>query len=311
MKSGISKAFWFSVLTLIPTIALAMENGPATALPLVGYAQAPLNLVPANDNVFCGHTDMPTTGVLRYCLQPGSRTHVIVSFPGVFNTEYAYLKETPTSLHNSYKSFGEVPTVFTMTIGRISFLTGATHSNGKTDVQEVLDAVSATLAKHGYPNLYQNPGTVDLLGESMGGHNTIMMYLRAPQLFRKFGLMCPALTTNSPFLGEPAWLAAMDPDADWYRSISYKASMVFFFGNEDAWNLASPLKYAAQSYRPLAKPGAIFISSVRTDYFGFNSGGQAFAAVMRAKGHVVQTHQSVNTQHCYIQTDALARFFVQ
>jgi pimeloyl-ACP methyl ester carboxylesterase len=296
----VSQVSWISALILGPTMCFAMGGQ-------VNQQQRSL-VTSVSGQVVCGFTDMPTVGSLHYCLQPGSSSKVLLFFPGVWNTEYAYQHPIPQALYANLKTFGPAPTVFTMTIGRIAFLTGATRSSGKTDVQEVLDAVSQTLEKHGYGSLASRAGTVDLLGESMGGHNSLMMYLRAPNMFRKFGLECPALSRHSPFIPETDWLANMDADADWYRSVGYKASMSFFFGSDQAWQTASPLHFAAATYKPLAKPGPIFVAHVKTDYFGFNSGGREFERLMRSKGHVVETSETTNVNHCEIQTGPLAHF---
>jgi len=205
------------------------------SISLQAHAQQdiPPFLEPLAEEAVCGATEMESTGTLRYCIQEGDRNHVILMFHGVFNNEDAYQTTIYTNLRKNILKTGKKPTMITMSIGRVMFLNGLTGLNGKSDVQEVIGAIATTLRKTGYGELGR--ANVDLVGESMGGHNSIMMYLRAPNLFKKFALMCPALTTTSPFVPEVQWLKRMDVSAEWYRSLSFKKAMQFFFGSEQNW----------------------------------------------------------------------------
>ncbi|MES2857516.1 MAG: alpha/beta hydrolase-fold protein, partial [Bdellovibrionota bacterium] len=295
-----SQVIWFTSLLIAPAFAFGMGHGPGSgAAQTLATQSLEIELpVLSFDGAVCGKTATRSMGSMSYCMEPGTSSRVLISFPGVFNNEFAYQRAYPQSLRKAMKAAGQMPTIFTINLGTVSFLNGHTRKSGRSDVQEVIEALSKTLVKHGFSSLSERPGSVDLLGESMGGHNSIMIYLRAPQLFRNFALMCPALSRISPFINEADWLKSMDEDGEWYRSLSYKSAMQYFFRSQASWDVSSPLWFGIKSYIPLAQPGAVFVTNVQSDYFGFNSGGREFIKLMKVKGHPVEAHVSAGKEHC-------------
>ena len=262
------------------------------------------------DGIRCGSLPMPSAGTMSWCLTPGSNDRHLIFFHGIMDNEHSWEKMEPQSLVRNIRAFGQTePTVLTVSMGPIFFLTGRVLENGKTDVQEVSETLLKLLAELKLPNPQTHPGYYDLMGDSMGGHNSLHVFLRNPSFFRRYGLICPANVKVSPFSSFDNWLSNREHEsAEWFLSVGLRQMLQFFYRDASVWHEQSPLQYLARHYQPVANPQPIMIARVKNDVFGFYHVQSDLADAFRAKGHPVLVYDS-EAWHCYADTAPLARFY--
>lgn len=259
----------------------------------------------------CGKLAMPSLGDMGYCLTPGSKDRTLVFFHGIMNDEAGWAGKAAKRLTKSFKSLRvEPPTVLTVSMGRIFFLSGRRLANGMTDVEEVTITLVKLVKQLGLSS-FEGPSRLDLMGDSMGGNNSLHVYLRNPEFFRRFALICPANTRVSPFAPLETWEKnAKEEGANPLYSFGLRKTLQHFYESHAVWESESPLKYLATSYKPLTRPQPVFIGIVENDPYGFNNVERDLAMLFQRRGHEV-VFTRTDDGHCYIDTDPLARFLMQ
>ncbi|MES2962252.1 MAG: alpha/beta hydrolase [Bdellovibrionota bacterium] len=280
-----------------------------SATPAVTGSIPPLN-PPAGST--CGKVAMPSLGDMSYCLTPGSKDRTLVFFHGIMNNHAAWNGKAARSLTKSFRELRvEAPTVLTVSMGRVFFLSGRRLANGFTDVEEVTATLVKLVRELGLSKL-DGASKLDLMGDSMGGNNSLHLYLRNPELFRRFAMICPANSRVSPFVSSEEWERNLkDEGANYMYSFALKKTLQHYYESDAVWNAESPLHFIRNGfYKPLVKPEPIFIGIVKHDPYGFNKVERDLADLLEKKGHTV-TFTKSDAGHCYIDTEPLARFFLQ
>lgn len=278
------------------------------ATPSVTGSIPPLNPPPGST---CGKLAMPSLGDMTYCLTPGSKARTLVFFHGIMNNEAGWAGKAARALTKSFRTLrADPPTVLTVSMGRIFFLSGRRLENGMTDVEEVTETLVKLVKRLGLSN-FESPSQLDLMGDSMGGNNSLHVYLRNPELFRKFAMICPANSRVSPFSPLSIWEKNLeDEGANYLYSMALRKTLQHFYLNQAIWESESPLQFVRKSYKPLSKPQPIFIGIVEHDPYGFNKVERDLADLFEKNGHPV-TFTRTDAGHCYIDSEPLARFFLQ
>lgn len=288
-------------------VALIISLFSFTAAPAVTGSIPPMRPPPGST---CGALPMPSLGDMNYCLTPGSKTRTLVFFHGIMNDRNGWNGKAGRLLTKSFKALkAEPPTVLTVSMGRIFFLSGRRLANGMTDVEEVTQTLVRIVKRLQLSN-FEGESSLDLMGDSMGGNNSLHVFMRNPELFRRFAMICPANSRVSPFAPTVTWERNLrDEGANYVYSMALRKTLQHFYENEATWESESPLKFIQKSYKPMAKPGPIFIGIVEHDPYGFNKVESDLADLLKANGHDV-TFTRTDAGHCYIDSEPLAKFFL-
>ena len=144
-----------------------------------------------------------------------------------------------------------------------------------------------------------------LLGESMGGFNSIQMALKTT-LFEKVAILCAPIAEISPF----------SPTAEveaYIRRTNADRSLVLellemgkaFFPTTRDWQTASPLALARE-YKKASAP-EFYLAAGYYDGYGLYSGNAKFGEILRRSGATINWRPQWGG-HCAIDIESLARF---
>ncbi len=196
------------------------------------------------------------------------------------------------------------PTVITISFGNAWLL---------SDLGSFLrPALYPTIINEIMPKLEQMIGGVRgrrmIKGESMGGFNASQLYLKSGQGFDRVAILCPAITTLSPFIPR----AQVERQLARSQGVINKNLVFAFqfwafqtFPSQAIWNAHDPLLMVRQL---ISSAPALYISAGKRDEFGFYEGTAKFAARARARGAKVTWH-SYPGGHCSAtDSAAVARF---
>lgn len=141
-------------------------------------------------------------------------------------------------------------------------------------------------------------------GMSMGGYNSAVLALSAPEQWRAAALSCPALHAESPFLDsiEPGLLKL--PGA---TATAVQDGRVLFttrMAGPEVWDRENPVTLARHAGTP-----AFLIQANAQDEFGFVPGARALAAALR-EGHASVDLRELPGGHCVINGAEVADFLI-
>lgn len=196
------------------------------------------------------------------------------------------------------------PTVISLSYGPVWLLAskGQAASSGLLDT--IWRDISAIEARVGPPKRRL------LMGESMGGLNSLVLGLSQPQHFDKVAALCPAVYTASPFTPPSQVLEAItrtgaDPRivfGIWQLSRNYVA-------NADEWSRFSPLALV-ESARVDQLRFSLYLSAGLHDRYGLYEGTERLAQRAAQRGVPTEWHPLYGG-HCAIDVVSLATFLAR
>lgn len=196
------------------------------------------------------------------------------------------------------------PTVISLSYGPVWLLApkGQAESSGLLDT--VWPDIRAIEARVGQPQRRL------LLGESMGGLNTLVLGLSQPQHFDKVAALCPAVYLDSPFtplsrIHEAMVRTGADPRivfGIWQLSRRYVS-------DAEAWRRLSPLALIEHAAVQGARP-SLYLSAGLHDRYGLYEGTERLAQRATQRGVPTEWHPLYGG-HCAIDIASLGAFLVR
>lgn len=146
-----------------------------------------------------------------------------------------------------------------------------------------------------------------IVGESMGGINTLIAALKTQGVFTKAAALCPPLATVSPYasLGE-LYDYVSKSSTSWRRAAMLLVFARRFFSDEAAWGRYDPLRLARE-YRGDTK---LYLSCGAQDDWGCMEGSLALVTNLEESGRAI-TFERRPGGHCDIDAGSLARFLAE
>ncbi len=193
-----------------------------------------------------------------------------------------------------------VPTVVTISFGNLWLLTEVQERGDKYHL--VRDKILPFLKEQAG---YNGAGRMILMGESMGGFNALQFYLKDPQLFSRYVIMCPAVGELNP------WSSSDDVDAFIERTKASRFRVSFYlevarhnFKDMAEWQAHDPLQLVKTQVLNMAP---IYISGDEHDQYGFYAGDKILDSLLGSKPREHQW-RSVNGRHCEVDSKSIAQF---
>ena len=148
-----------------------------------------------------------------------------------------------------------------------------------------------------------------LMGESMGGLNSLMLSLLYPDMFKKVASLCPVIYDASPYDDQ----SKIDQlirrtGADENLVMGTIALAKQFFANDEEWQAASPL--ATVQTVNIATAPEYYLSCGIDDAFGNFEGNEKFIALAKARGIKVDWRPMYGG-HCVTDPKSVADFLVR
>lgn len=215
-----------------------------------------------------------------------------------------------TSVHDSLEKIiagkgKKLPIVITISFGSTWFLSELGGFRGRS----LLDAfVEATQKTENALRLSVKERW--LMGESMGGFNSLQVYFKRPALFSRVVSYCPAALNFSPYAPREeveAYIARHQPYVIRKLVEKWRDKM------QDEY--PSPAAWAAHDPRALDKPKndpKLFLGADGRDAFGFQEATEVIGKKLRQQRAKIEWHFNGAGGHCdYDQAtlEALAAFF--
>lgn len=149
-----------------------------------------------------------------------------------------------------------------------------------------------------------------LMGESMGGLNSLVLGLSHPQHFDKVAALCPTVYLDSPFtrlsqIREAMVRTGADPRiifGIWQLSRRYVS-------NAEEWRRVSPLALIEEAAVHSARP-SLFLSAGLHDRYGLYEGTERLAQRAAQRGMPTEWHP-VYGGHCAIDIASLGAFLLR
>ncbi len=196
------------------------------------------------------------------------------------------------------------PTVISLSYGAVWLLApkGQAEHSGLLDT--IWPDIGAIEARVGQPKRRL------LMGESMGGLNSLVLGLSQPQHFDKVAALCPAVYLDSPFTPLSQSREAMvrtgaDPRiifGIWQLSRSYVS-------NAEEWRRFSPLALIEGDAVQEARP-SLYLSAGLHDRYGLYEGTERLAQHAAQRGLPTEWHPLYGG-HCAIDIASLGGFLVR
>lgn len=211
-----------------------------------------------------------------------------------------------TALLQSYWQHAGVrpPTVISLSYGPVWLLApkGAAEHSGLLDA--IGPDISAIEARMGRPKRRL------LMGESMGGLNSLVLGLSQPAHFEKVAALCPAVYLDSPFtplgqIREAMVRTGADPRivfGIWQLSRRYVS-------DAEEWRRFSPLALIEGAAVQEARP-SLYLSAGLHDRYGLYEGTERLAQRAAQRGMPTEWHPLYGG-HCAIDIASLGAFLVR
>lgn len=242
----------------------------------------------------------------RYCIhdaKQGTNGGLVYFFHGRNLDEHTWNDDTfYTALIQKYWSSHnqKPPTVVTVSYGPIWLLS---KKNGleKSGLLDVF--ITQTLPKI-ESQISFVPSYRAVMGESMGGLNSLIVGLSYPEKFQKIVALCPPVYKISPFDPFSAlWNEIKETGAE-PRTI---AGIVFlardYVRNSADWDAINPL-YLMKTFS-LDYKNSIYLSSALYDKYGLFSGSEQLATIAKERGIPI-TWQPLYGGHCAVDVSSVA-----
>jgi S-formylglutathione hydrolase FrmB len=196
------------------------------------------------------------------------------------------------------------PTVVSLSYGPVWLLApkGQAEQSGLLD--HVMPAITQIEARVGKPRRRM------VIGESMGGLNSLVLGLSHPQHFDKVAALCPNVYAASPFASWEQIRAGM-------VRTGAEPSIVFglwrlaqrYVANDDEWRRLSPLALIESVPLHAARP-SLYLSAGLYDRYGLYEGAERLAQRATQRGLSTQWHPLYGG-HCAIDIASLGEFLIQ
>lgn len=239
----------------------------------------------------------------KYCIDKpvsGDSDTVIVYFHGLGGSEKEWFTSPEMqTIRAELRTRKFDPWVITISYGKAWILTEV--PNGllfpKT-VNELLPDLFDSIKPRGFAHKY-------LAGASMGGLNTSQVMLKRPQMFDKYMLICPAITTLGPWAPERDVLEYLWRTGAQAKRVAFMLQWARMeFPRASDWLNHSPLTLADRS---LALP-PVYLSCGLKDEFGFQEGAQELYAKIRPKSSNAWWVPIPNGTHCAVDAKSIVDF---
>jgi pimeloyl-ACP methyl ester carboxylesterase len=196
------------------------------------------------------------------------------------------------------------PTIISLSYGPVWLLASKGQAGSSGLLDTIWRDISAIEARAGPPKRRL------LMGESMGGLNSLVLGLSQPKYFDKVAALCPAVYTESPFaplsqILEGITRTGADPRivfGIWRLSRHYVA-------NAEEWSRFSPLaliENASVQHTSLS----LYLSAGLYDRYGLFEGTERLAQRAVQRGVPTDWHPLYGG-HCAIDVVSLGRFLVR
>jgi enterochelin esterase-like enzyme len=196
------------------------------------------------------------------------------------------------------------PTVVSLSYGPVWLLApkgGAEHSGLLDAIWPDITTIEARIGK---------PRRRLLMGESMGGLNSLVLGLSQPQRFDKVAALCPQVYLDSPFaplsqIREAALRTGADPRIGfgiWRLARRYVS-------NDEEWGRMSPLALIEAAALQDARP-SLYLSGGLYDRYGLYEGTERLAKRAAQRGLPTDWHPLYGG-HCAIDVASLGAFLVR
>ena len=196
------------------------------------------------------------------------------------------------------------PTVVSLSYGPVWLLAPKGQAGGSGLLDTIWRDISAIEARVGPPRRRL------LMGESMGGLNSLVLGLSQPQHFDKVAALCPAVYTESPFTPLSRVLEGIErTGADprivfgiWQLSRDYVA-------NAEEWSRFSPLALIESTSVQQGRL-SLYLSAGLYDRYGLYEGTERLAQRAVQRGVPTDWHPLYGG-HCAIDVVSLGTFLVR
>lgn len=196
------------------------------------------------------------------------------------------------------------PTVVSLSYGPVWLLAPkgqAEHSGLLHSIEPHIAAIEARIGP---------PRRRLLMGESMGGLNSLVLGLSQPQRFDKVAALCPNVYLDSPFapfgqIREAITRTGADPRIAfgiWQLAGRYVA-------NDEEWRRLSPLALIEANALQQARP-SLYLSAGLHDRYGLYEGVERLAQRAAQRGLPTEWHPLYGG-HCTIDVASLAAFLLR
>ncbi len=249
-------------------------------------------------------------GSLRYCVnraEGGVNGDVVYHLHGR-NLEAAIWNDptyfTALLQHHWQRAGDAPPTVISLSYGPVWLLT----PKGEAPRSGLLNTIVADIAS--IEGRMGTPRRRILLGESMGGLNSLILGLSHAHNFNKVAALCPNVYQESPFatwrqIREAMVRTGADPRVAlgiWRLAQDYVA-------NEAEWRRMSPLALIEQVATEAARPD-LYLSAGLYDRYGLFEGSERLARRATQRGLQAEWHPLYGG-HCAIDIASLGAFLVR
>lgn len=196
------------------------------------------------------------------------------------------------------------PTVISLSYGPVWLLAPKGEAERSGLLETIWHYIQVIEARVGAPNRRL------LMGESMGGLNSLVLGLSQPQHFEKVAALCPAVYLDSPFaplsqIREAMVRTGADPRVIagiWQLSRGYVA-------NAEEWRRFSPLALIERAAVRESRLG-LYLSAGLLDRYGLYEGSERLAQRAAQRGVSTEWHPLYGG-HCAIDVVSLGTFLVR
>jgi S-formylglutathione hydrolase FrmB len=212
----------------------------------------------------------------------------------------------------------DAPTVISVSFGPAWILAPKNSSANSGLLEAFVQKVMPALEK----NLGGVKGRRMILGESMGGFNTLEIALQSQDLFIKAAALCAPLAVSLTPYSTPAQIEAFITQSVAYsywgpsrraimdQSVAELIKMTqLFFPSEAEWDAANPMNLA-QSAEHARTPAKFYIAAGFYDPYALYEGDEKISQELNARGFEVQWRPQYGG-HCAIDIQSLAQFLIE
>lgn len=233
---------------------------------------------------------------------------IIYFFHGLFMSAKDWPMSTgvyPLSKH--WLDLGEkAPTVISISYG-MSWLAVKKNSSKRSGLLE-------EVAEKEIPKIENaiglKPANRILLGASMGGFNAIQLAIHYPKLFSRVALLCPAVINLSPRASMSETRQFQERANSEHAGVKrinleiYKLIAHPYFPFKEDWIEDNVFNLIKKQNAPLPP---IFISTGRSDQYGFFYGSHSLVKIMKRQNRQIQW-VPVEGEHCNFDNEAVRNF---
>lgn len=145
-----------------------------------------------------------------------------------------------------------------------------------------------------------------IVGESMGGVNALLVWLKTESLFDKVAALCPQIPTISPMASTTQMVQFINQtETSWLRGFMMLAIGRHFYKSEKSWQQNNPISLAQNA--TLDQLGELYLTCGKQDDWGCMSGAQKLVKIINEKQAEVEWVPTAGG-HCDIDNSTLAQF---